>query len=145
MVGRKGQVQYKPDSWYGWQKRPGTVQVRQLVWLAEMPSTVQARQLVIWQRGPGTVQARQLVWLAEKARYSTSQTASMVGRKGQVQYKPDSWYGWQKRPGTVQVRQLVWLAEMPGTVQVRQLVGLAEKARYSTSQTAGMAGREDQI
>jgi hypothetical protein len=26
-----------------------------------------------------------------------------------------------------------------------QLVGLAEKARYGTSQTAGMAGREGQV
>jgi hypothetical protein len=62
-AGRKGQVQYKSDSWYDWQKRPGTVQVRQLV------------------------------WLAEKARYSTSQTAGMIGRKGQIQYKSDSWFG----------------------------------------------------
>jgi hypothetical protein len=60
MIGRKGQVQYKSDSWYGWQKRPGTGQVRQLV------------------------------WLAEKASYNTSKTAGMVGRKGQVQYKLDS-------------------------------------------------------
>ncbi len=72
----------------------------------------------------------QLVGLAEKARYSTSQTAGMVGRKGQVQYKSDSWYGWQKRPGTVQLRRLAWLAE---------------KARYSTSQTVGWDGREGQI
>ncbi len=67
---------------YGWQKRPGTVQ---------------ARQLVIWQRGPGTVQVRQL---------------GMVGRKGQVQYKSDSWYvGRKGQEQYLQVRQLVGLEE----------------------------------
>ena len=43
-----------------------------------------------WQKRPGTVQVRQPIWLAEKAKYSTSQTAGMVDRKGQVQYKSDS-------------------------------------------------------